>query len=102
MTFKTVTCIEIACDVCGEYLDEQNEGSRQHFTTVADAANGFKPPQEQQHWIDEWIVWPDGYAICNSDDDEHQAARDPLRPVQPAVQVEGQGALPIDTARIGG
>lgn len=95
MTAKTVTCIEIACDVCGEHLDDQGEGSRQHFDNVADAAKGYAPPQEQEHWADEWIVWPDGYSICPSDDDEHQAAREPLRPKPPVEQVPGQTALAL-------
>lgn len=75
-TFKTHTCVEIHCNVCGYTLDEDDDGIR-HFTSRAEAV------EAAQHLG--WTATPEtvfdegrafaGYAICSTENAVHDGAR---------------------------
>jgi len=95
MTAKTVTCIEIACDICGDQLDPERDEGIRHFTSIADAiANEQEEDPEYA-----WLIQPDGYAICPVDDENgvHEAARAALKPTAPAPPIPGQTEIPTQT-----
>lgn len=85
MTSKSVTCIQIECDICGTEYDLEGEGYTQHFHDLPGAVKYLAD--------DEWKVQPDGYAVCPASDEEHDAARAALAPKPPELQVVGQHEL---------
>lgn len=64
--FKAVSCVEVACALCGTVLDEEGEGGF-HFNSREEAvkqANGFG-----------WDVLSDGRVICANDEGDHEQVR---------------------------
>jgi hypothetical protein len=39
VTTKTVTCVELSCDVCDEHLDPNDDGVITHFTSLDEAVS---------------------------------------------------------------
>lgn len=99
MTAKTLTCIEISCDVCEYRLEEDHDGI-EHFESIEEAIKNHATGES-----DAWIIHPNGYAICPADfDEDHDKARaaliaekDAALASSPAGQIPGQGE--IATAR---
>jgi hypothetical protein len=87
MAAKTVTCIQITCDICDTEYDLEGEGYTQHFHDLPGAVKFLAD--------DEWKVQSDGYAVCPADDDEHRAAIAALTPRKPVEQIPGQGELTV-------
>lgn len=92
MTAKTLTCIAIACDLCGETFTDEESGGIPHFDTIPEARDF------QDAWDAEfrWTICDDGYAVCPADDEKHDAARADLAPKPPTVQVPGQQEIPAE------
>lgn len=88
MSAKTVTCIQITCDVCDTEYDLEGEGYTQHFHDLPEAVKFLAD--------DEWKIRSDGYAICPADDEEHRAALAELEPTAPVEQIPGQTALSVE------
>lgn len=83
MSAKIVSCVTIACDVCGEPLRDDEDGIVPHFETTRDAAK----------WAAEWLIGADGYAICDMPGPEHEAALAALMPMEPTPVIDGQCVL---------
>lgn len=52
MTVRTVTCVEVTCDVCGSPIDEYGS----HYDTVQDAADaaadgGWSVSPDRTSWV---------------------------------------------------
>lgn len=92
MTAKTVTCTVIACDICGDELDAERDEGIRHYDSITEAINSEKDEDFEYAWI----IQPDGYAVCPTDDENgvHEAARAALRPPPPAEQIPGQQQIP--------
>jgi hypothetical protein len=79
VSFRTTTCVEIACDLCQYVLDEEGEGV-QHHTSEEQAV---KSAVHQG-----WERLADGRVICGDDaSDDHVQARE-------ASRAAGAGAVP--------
>lgn len=91
MTAKTLTCIAITCDLCGDPFTDESEGVIPHFDTVQEARD-FQDAWDEDY---RWSIQDDGYAVCTGDDEAHERARAELAPKPPVVQVPGQTALAL-------
>lgn len=87
MTAKTVTCVALACNTRGEFLDLSDDGGEQHFSDLAEAVASARTC--------DWIVWPDGFAVCNTEDPEHSAAIRELMPPEFDPVCDGQAEIPF-------
>ncbi|MHA6764758.1 hypothetical protein [Streptacidiphilus sp. PAMC 29251] len=82
---KSHTCLTILCDVCK--TDAEIGEGVPHWDSARDAAEWARSIC--------WDVTEDGVrAVCDRDDEDHEAARADLLPPYPAVEVDGQLALP--------
>jgi hypothetical protein len=92
MTATTSTCIEISCNICTWTLGEDGDGI-EHFPSVdyAIQARSSAAPGE-------WLIAPDGHAICPTEDEEHDKARAALAPLLPVGQIPGQQPIPEPTS----
>lgn len=83
MPARRVTCIVIACDVCGCVLDDEDE-CVMHFATEDDARATARR-----------LYWPvtTGPWVCTADDADHTAAIDALLPPAPQPVCDGQTTL---------
>jgi anti-sigma B factor antagonist len=95
MTAKTSTCVALACNTCGEFLNADGEdGFQQHYDNLnlaeaVDVARSFG-----------WIAHPDGFAICDTEDPEHSAAIRELMPPEPVPACDGQTEIPFPDASV--
>jgi hypothetical protein len=88
MTATTSTCIEISCNLCTWTLGEDGDGI-EHFPTVEYAIQARSSTDPGN-----WLITPDGYAICPAEDEDHDQARTELAPRLPASQIPGQQPIP--------
>lgn len=88
--FKTHTCVEIRCNVCGYIHDEDDDGIR-HFDNRAAAIEqvGYYGWTATAETIADDTAVFDGYAICSTDDAVHDAARHWLSTRMPSTDTTG-------------
>lgn len=87
MTIKTVTCVELSCNVCGEHLDPGDDGVIGHYSTLAEAVSMATRA--------DWIAHADGFAICDAEDEDHDAAINALMPPEFVPMCDGQTEIPF-------
>lgn len=87
MAFKSVTCVALSCNTCGEPLDPSGDGFERHYGDLAAAIDVARRC--------DWIVHPDGFAICDTEDAEHSAAIRELMPPEPVPACDGQTEIPF-------
>lgn len=88
MTVSRHICVSIACNVCSEPLTDEDIGVP-HFAS-ADAARvaygrGYG-----------WIIFADGFALCDTEDQAHREAVAALLPAFGPPVLDGQTELPFD------
>ena len=85
---KTLLCTTLLCDSCGNELEDVDEGHLPHFPATGEAADAAR--------LLGWTVSEDGLsAICDTDDDAHQAARGAAEQEPPtSMPLPGQTLLP--------
>jgi hypothetical protein len=87
VTTKTVACVELSCNVCGEHLDPNDDGVITHFTSLDEAVSTVVQSG--------WIAHRDGFAICDAEDPEHDAAIAELMPPEFDPVCDGQTEIPF-------
>jgi hypothetical protein len=89
-------CITITCNVCGDRLVDIYAGCTLHFDDLVEAVEAV---ETQDEWLGEhdWLIRPDGYALCPDDDRSHAAVRESFTTQPPAPQIPGQTRLVTET-----
>lgn len=87
MTTKTISCIVLDCDVCGDRFEDDD--GVYHLKTIGDFV------EINADWDPDcrWLIQPDGYAVCAFDDESHASVREPLKPKLPLPEIPGQLSL---------
>jgi hypothetical protein len=90
MAYKTVTCVALSCNACGEYFNYDGEGSEQHYESLTEAVVAAR--------YAEWIAHPDGFALCDQNDQAHREALAELMPPEFVPVCDGQAEIPFTEA----
>jgi len=89
---KSLICTILLCDVCGNEMEDVDEGYTPHSPSTGEAADAGR--------LLGWTVSEDGLsAICDTDDDAHKDARRSAEQQPPtAMPMAGQTLLPKELA----